>query len=116
MPVIFPRVTDEVTIDTGDITVEIAPPSAGTLTVDQGYTVTVPTFPVTSLRIFLRNVGSAIAGGSDVAIVVNGDNVAVGESRTFEARLDPVTNVYKYIAAPTVTNAGSAGIWFEIDS
>ena len=63
-----------------------------------------------------RQPGSAIAGGSDVAIVVNGDNVAVGESRTFEARLDPVTNVYKYIAAPTVTNACSAGIWFEIDS
>lgn len=117
MPGIFPRQTDfNVTIDTGALVVEVMPATAGALTKSEGYTLATPTIPATTYRVYLKNVGSIIENGVDADIVVNGNNLAVGESRLFEARLDPVTNVYKYVTGVTVTNASGAGIYFEIDS
>lgn len=101
------------TVSVGDVS--ITPPDAATLTQDEGYTLTVPTIPATPLRVYLKNVGAAISGGAMADIVVNGNNLAVGEERLFEARLDPVDNEFKYPSV-TVTNASGAGIYFEIDS
>lgn len=97
--------------------VNITPPTAGALTDDQGYTTTVPTIPANPLRVFIKNVGTAVPGGGGAIadIVVNGDNIAVGQERLFEAILDPVTQIFKYPSV-TVVNASGAGIYFEIDS
>jgi hypothetical protein len=95
--------------------VNVEPAVAGALTIDSGYTLTVPTIPVTCYRVFIRNVGSLLEGGIDTDILVGGDNLQVGESRTFEARFDPVTNVYKYVSGLNITNVSGAGIYFEID-
>jgi len=99
------------------VTATLTPATAGALTTDSRYTLTTPTIPATALRVYIKNVGATIEGGAMADIIVNGtDNVAVGEFRLFEARLDPVINTFKYLSALAITNASGAGIYFEIDS
>ena len=97
-----------------------APATAGSLTVSSGYTLGVPAIPATALKVKVKNVGSLIevggVPGNNVDITVGGQTLGVGQQVEFDAVLDPVTNTYKYLSGLSITNAGAAGIWYEIHS
>jgi hypothetical protein len=105
------------TINTGDITVDITPPAAGTLDVTTAETLTGFTINADAYKVVIKNVGSLIESGADVAILVDGDTVAPGERVQFDAVLDPAlggSGTFKRLPAITVTNAGGAGVWYQV--
>lgn len=85
-------------------------PTAGSLTITTSETVANFARLAGALSFRVKNVGPGGAGIAATA-TVNGANLFPGDEMIFEARLDPVTNVFKYLPAFTIVTNG-AEIWY----
>jgi hypothetical protein len=86
------------------------PATAGELTITSGETLTDFTRPAGALKLRVINAGPGGGGTADTA-TVNGASLFPGNELIFEARLDPVTNVFKYLPEMTIVTNG-AEIWY----
>jgi len=84
--------------------------TAGELTITTGETLTDFTRPAGALKLRVINAGPGGGGTADTA-TVNGVSLFPGNELIFEARLDPVTNVFKYLPEIVVVTNG-AEIWY----
>lgn len=85
-------------------------PTAGALTITSGETIANFNRLAGALSFRVKNVGPGGAGNAATA-TVNGANLFPGDEMIFEARLDPVTNIFKYLPAFAIVTNG-AEIWY----
>jgi hypothetical protein len=97
--VIFPRTTELASIATGDITVDITPPTDVTVTNVNGETVSNFTITAGKVRVIIENRG----GEAPADITVNGTSVTPGQKYEAEIVYDGV-NRYLLPAYVVVTN------------
>ena len=87
-------------------------PTADTLTIASAETTTDFNRTAGALKFKITNAGPA-AGGSAATATVNGANLFPGDSLEFEAKLDPVNNVFKTLPAMTIVTNGATVFWHE---
>ena len=95
------------TISTGDITVDITPPVAGTLVVTTLETTGAFAIPAGCLWVNIRNAGFVQDGDLEEEATVDGSSWSVGREEKFEAFLDQVLGVYKRLPAIAGNGNGS---------
>jgi hypothetical protein len=87
-------------------------PTADTLTITSGENTTDFNRTAGALKFKITNAGPAAGGTADTA-TVNGANLFPGDSLEFEAKLDPVNNLFKTLPAMTIVTNGATLFWYE---
>lgn len=123
MPGIFPRQTDfNITVDSGDLMVEITPPTAGTLTLDElTYILTGTTIAAGKSEVRITNLGGSIdvggVSGAVADITVNTKTLAPDNAPLIiKKNFDRVNNVEELTPAITIVNASGAAVRIEVFS
>jgi hypothetical protein len=88
------------------------PPDPGTLTIASDETTVDFSRPTGALKFVVTNAGPA-AGGNAATATVNGVNLFPGDRLTFEAKLDPVNNVFLTLPLMTIVTNGATIWWYE---
>lgn len=94
-------------ISTGEITVEIAPPVAGSTSLVTGETTGVFNVPADCYWVRIRNAGFVRDGDLEEEATINGGSWSVGREELFTATLDEVLGVYKKLPAIAINGNGS---------
>ncbi len=98
-------------VSLGDVTVSTAAPTAGNIIPNVDERTDGVVVPAGKLKVRVLNMGFVEDGDNEVAITVNGAPVQPGsESIPFEAKHDPVTEVFKYTPIITIVNDNGARI------
>lgn len=119
MPSIDIRIPPTLTVETGDISVTLEQPEAGELETFTGESTDTAgfTIPAGAFSLRVKNVGSAIEGGADESISVNGLPLAPGqESPPFQAIYVPsagTAGIFYSLPEIVVLNPDGAGVWYE---
>lgn len=87
-------------------------PTADELTITSGESTTDFNRTAGALKLVITNAGPA-AGGNAATATVNGANLFPGDRLEFEAKLDPVNNVFKTLPAMTIVTNGATIFWYE---
>jgi hypothetical protein len=94
-------------ISTGEITVSLTPPSAGSTTISTGETTGVFNIPAGCYWVRIRNAGFVQDGDQEEEATINGGSWSVGREEFFQATLDEVAGVYKKLPAIAINGNGS---------
>jgi len=86
-------------------------PDAGTLTIVSDETIVDFNLLAGALKFRVKNVGPG-GGGIAATATVNGANLFPGDEMVFEAALDPVNNIFKFLPAFAIVTNG-AEIWYH---
>lgn len=95
------------TVQTGDITVEVTPPVAGTLAITTSETTGAFAIPAGCLWVKIRNAGFVQDGDLEEEATVAGSSWSVGREEVLTAFLDEVLGVYKRLPAIAGNGNGS---------
>lgn len=94
-------------ISTGEITVDITPPVAGSTTISTGETTGVFNIPAGCYWVRIRNAGFVRDGDLEEEATINGGSWSVGREEFFQATLDEVAGIYKKLPAIAINGNGS---------
>jgi hypothetical protein len=105
-------------VNVGDITTSITPPTSGTLTIDQlEYSLTNETITAGKAKVIITNLGGTITGGSFVDITVNGNTLKPDSiPYVIEKHLDRVNEVEELLPQIDIVNASGAMVRIEVFS
>lgn len=93
------------TVNTGDITVDVTPPAAGTLAITTQETTGAFAIPAGCLWAKVRNAGFVQDGDLETEATVAGQSWSVGREEIFTAFLDEVNQVY--LRLPAIAGDGN---------
>lgn len=87
-------------------------PTADVLDIDSGEATVDFTIAADAFKAVITNAGFA-GGGTDDTATVNGINLFPGNRLEFEAKLDPVNNLFKLLPQIDVVTNGATIWWYE---
>jgi len=93
------------TIDVGEITVELTPPTPGTGTVTQLETTSSFSIPAGQRYVEIYVAGAVQSGDLEVNATIQGQSISIGNTYKYTQTLDAVNNVLEL--SPAITGNGN---------